>query len=178
VGQSCLRRFRCFSTARIAGLVVGTFDEDEPGLVLGGGAIEFLFGWRLGEAGHRTVFVAKQAEVEAAAIHLVEINLVGTTVGGGQILEQEDLEEATQQRVAANVIADGLAFLGQFLLHTADEEAFAHAWLPLALGAVPLCAAVFMSDPIIKRREIEPGRAVRPVRWPCGSCPCRSSDSW
>jgi hypothetical protein len=70
--------------------------------------------------------LTEQADVNRASANFVKVNIIRAAVGGGQILEQENVKEPPEQRVAANEITDCPAFLRQFLLHAADEDAVAH----------------------------------------------------
>ena len=111
---------------RVTTMVVGTFHIDETRFALGGGLVEFAFGRRKAGGVFVAVFLAKQPDVNGTAPDFVEINFVGAAVGGGQILEQENVKEPPEQRVAANEITNCPALLRQFFLHAADEDAFAH----------------------------------------------------
>ena len=112
----------------VAGLIVGPLDENQAGFAFGGGTVEFEFSWGLGHTFRPTVFVAKQPDLNAAAIHFAQINFIGPAIRRGQILEQKDLKETAQERVALNKVLHRPPFDGQFFLHTAEkDEDFAHA---------------------------------------------------
>jgi len=63
-------------------------------------------------------------------IHFRQIHIVGLPVRSRQVLKQEHVEESPQQGVARDKISDGSPFLGEFLLHTADEYPLRfHTWV-------------------------------------------------
>lgn len=72
----------------------------------------------------KAVVVAKQTQIDVAGGHFMQIHLVGTAVGRGQVFKDKDLKETPQQRVAAQVVAQRGTLMGKFLLHAADEDAF------------------------------------------------------
>ena len=106
----------------MAPLVVRPLDIDEPCLAPLGGTIKLPRSGRNSRRIFVTVFVTEQAEIEIALIHLIEIDLIGTTIRRGQLLEQEHLKEPAQQRVALDIGLKCLPFLGQLFLNAADEN--------------------------------------------------------
>jgi hypothetical protein len=91
---------------------------------LGGGSVELAFGWRHARGAFETVSVAEQAEVDGATVDLAEVDVIRAAIRCGQIFEQENIEEAAQEGVALDVLPEGLALGGEFLLDAADEDAF------------------------------------------------------
>jgi hypothetical protein len=73
------------------------------------------------------VLLTEKSDVDRATANLGQINVIRATIRGGQVLEQKNIEEPAEQRIAANEVADGPAFVRQFLLNTADKyDLFAH----------------------------------------------------
>lgn len=66
--------------------------------------------------------LSEKADVQAAAVHFMQVGLVGTPVAGGQVLEQEHLEVLAQQGIVGDEGLEGTTLGGQFLLNAADEE--------------------------------------------------------
>ena len=123
---------------RVLGLVVGAFHVDQARLAELAGTVEFMLGGRYARLVLEAVVVAEQAHIHVARGHLAQIDIIGTAVGRGQIFEQEDVEEAVQQRVVTQVVAQRRTLGGEFLLHAADEEALAfHAWDTSELSTGP-----------------------------------------
>jgi hypothetical protein len=87
-----------------------------------GGPVELPFRGRNSLRILEAVVGAEEPHVERAAVHLVQVHRVGPGVGGGEVLEQKDREEAAQQRIALDERLHGAALLGQLLLHAADEN--------------------------------------------------------
>ncbi len=82
----------------------------------------------------KAIVVAEEADIHGAAVHFIEVNIIGAMVGSRESLEEEDLEIALEQRVAFDEIGQGTAFGTQFILDRADEN----AWLMLhEFGAQP-----------------------------------------
>ena len=108
---------------RMAGFVVGALDVDKAGFTGGCGRVELAFGWGKPLGILRAVFVTQEADVDRGPLHFVEIDLVSATIRGGQVFKEEDLEETAEQSVAKDVILEGAAFGGQFLLDRANENA-------------------------------------------------------
>ena len=92
-------------------MVVRTFHVDETRLAQGGGLVELAFGGRKAGGVFVAVFLTEQADVNRASANFVKVNIIRPAVGGGQILEQENIEESPERRVAANKITDCPAFL-------------------------------------------------------------------
>ncbi|GEM_PF-2734718 len=103
-------------------LVVCTFDENEPRLAAQRGPIELSFRGRPTVLVFVAVVVAEQADIDRAAIDLVQIYLISPAVGGREVFEQECREVSSQECVALYERLDCTAFLRQFLLHAADED--------------------------------------------------------
>ena len=76
------------------------------GLRRAGGLVELAFGGRKAGGIFVAVFLTEQADVNRATANFVKINIIRPAVGGGQILEQENVEEPPEQRIAANEIAN------------------------------------------------------------------------
>ena len=101
--------------------VVGSFDEDPLRLGASGRAIELTLG-----GGHalgilEAVALSEQADVNGAAIHFVEVHVIGAAVAGGEFLEHERREVTAEQRIAFDKRLDRLPLGLQFLLNAADE---------------------------------------------------------
>jgi hypothetical protein len=78
---------------RITRRVVATLEEDEPSLAECAGVIELALGGRHALAVHTAIVVAEHPEVDRAAPHVLEIDIVHTTVGRRQVLEQKHLKK-------------------------------------------------------------------------------------
>ena len=88
------------------------------------------------------VFLSKEAEIEFALVDFIQVDGIGTTVGRRDIpLEQEWLEEASQQRVAGKVFTKSLALYGEFLLHAADEDPHTPSCFRISLRALSVSRA-------------------------------------
>ena len=118
---------------RLAESIIGTFDKNKALFSSGRGSVELaLCG---GEAGgiRRAVVVAEDADIDGAAIHFGEINIVGVAVGGGQVFEKKDFKKAAQEHIALDEELHGPPFGSQFLLDAGEEEADGGGhWLPPA----------------------------------------------
>ena len=67
--------------------------------------LELPFGGRHPFRIHEAILLAKEADIEIAALHLVEVHVVGAAVGSRHFLEQKRLKEAAQQGIAAQIVA-------------------------------------------------------------------------
>ena len=119
---------------RVTGGVLVAFDEDQTLFPGGGGAVELAFGGRQALGVLVAVLVAEQAQVYVATVHLFQIDLIGPAARGGQVLEQEHVEEAAQEGIALDVVLQRPSLGGEFLLYRTDEDLF----LPLMLPPAPL----------------------------------------
>ena len=131
---------------RVATVVIRGFHVNETRLAQGGGLIEFAFGGRQTSGVFITIFLAEQADVNCTSANFIQVNVIGPAVGGGQVLEQENLEESAEQCVSANEVANSPAFVCQFLLHTANEDVVAHATTILTFPGNHADDVVFRSD--------------------------------
>src|SRR6266700_5233550 len=109
-----------FQHFRMSSFVVGAFDEDEAKLALLGGALEFALGGGDSVRIFVTILVAKESDIDGAAIHFIEVNVIGALVGSGQVLESKRVEIAAQQRVASDEVGQGATLSSEFLLDGAD----------------------------------------------------------
>lgn len=73
-----------------------------------------------------SVFGAKNADVDVAALDLVKIHLFGTLIGGGKILEEDRLDKPPQERICTQEVPERSALGREFLLYAADKEAKHH----------------------------------------------------
>ena len=119
---------------------LGALDENEAVLVKLGGVLEFAMERRKAAVVFDALVVTEYGDEDVAARDLVEVNFVGPAVGGGHVFEDERHEETAEQRVVAQVVAQGGALCGEFALHRADENAFGagHG----GSGSVVRCGAV------------------------------------
>jgi hypothetical protein len=51
----------------------------------------------------------------------LQINGVGTPVGCGQVLKEEDVEEPSEERIISEVVPNGLPFALHLFLYGTDE---------------------------------------------------------
>jgi hypothetical protein len=107
---------------RVSPKIVGAFDEDQPMLATARGHVEFPLGRRDAFRVLKAVLAPEQAHVHIAALHFVQVHLVGAAVGGWDFLKQKQLEESPQQRIAAQIRREGRPLGGELLLHTAHEQ--------------------------------------------------------
>ncbi len=82
---------------RVAHRVIVAFDEDQAFFTAGSGTIKLPLGGRATVGIRTTVLVAKQAEVDAAAVHLCQIGLVRPAPGSRQVFEEEYIVKTMQQ---------------------------------------------------------------------------------
>jgi hypothetical protein len=108
--------------ARIAAGVVGGLEKDQAGLAAFASPLEFPLCRRKPLGINAAVLAAEQAHVELGAVHQVQVKLIGAAVAGGQVFEQHRLEEAPQQRITLQEVAQGQAIGRELLLHAAEEE--------------------------------------------------------
>ena len=108
---------------RVLVFVDRPLDEDQAGFAEAAGLPVFEMGGREALVVFPAVFLAEDAEVEVALADLVEIDSVGAPVGSRDIaLEEKGLEEAAQQGVSGKIVAESVAFPGEFSLDAADEN--------------------------------------------------------
>ena len=103
-------------------LVIGALHENKAQLVLACGRFKLPLGGGNPLRVLEAVVVAEQANVNVAKPHLFEIHLIGTAVGGGDLLEEKRLEEPAHQGVTTHIVAQSRSFLGELFLHAADED--------------------------------------------------------
>ena len=115
---------------RVAGRVLVALDEDQALLPGGGGPVELALRGRQPLGVFIAVFVAEQAQVDVAAVHLLQVDLIGATVGSRQVLEEEHIEEPAQEGISLDVVLQRPALGGQLFLHAADEYQRLHCRRP------------------------------------------------
>ena len=108
---------------RMPGPVVRPLHENQPVRAVSRRVIELPLRRRRSRLVLRAVAPAEQPHVDVASLHFVEVQLVGPPVRRRRVLEQEQVEEPPQQRIAAHVLAQRLALLRELALHAADEDA-------------------------------------------------------
>ena len=100
----------------MSGGVLVAFDEDQTLFPGGGGPVELALSGRQALGVLVTVIVAEQAQIYVTAVHLFQVDLIGPPAGGGQVLEQEHVEEAAQEGIALDVVLQRPSLSGEFLL--------------------------------------------------------------
>jgi hypothetical protein len=110
----------------VSAIVGLAFDEDQPLDATCGGTIELALGGRKAFRPLGAVLPAEESEVDRGPVDLLEVDVVGTPVTRRKLLEQEDVEEPSQEWVRSHVVGDRRALGGQFLLDAADEDQLAH----------------------------------------------------
>ena len=125
--------------ARIAAGVVGGLEKDQPGFAALAGPLKFPLCRRKPLGIDAAVFAAEQAHIQLALVHQMQVEVVGAAVAGGQVFEQHRLEEAPQQRIPLQEVAQGQAFGRELLLHAAEEDAVAgHRATKRAMGPLSM----------------------------------------
>ena len=76
----------------MAGPVIRAFNENEARFVFLGGTPKLALGWRQALGIFKAVVIAEEADIHAAAVHFIEVDVVGAAVGGGEILKKENVE--------------------------------------------------------------------------------------
>ena len=108
--------------ARIAAGVIGGLEKDQAGFAALAGALKLPLGGPDPFGVDTAVFTAEQAHIESAAVDVLEVEVIGAAVAGGQVFEQHRLEEAPQQRIPLQEVAKRQPFGGELLLHAAEED--------------------------------------------------------
>jgi hypothetical protein len=138
--------------ARIAAGVVGGLEKDQAGLAAFASPLEFPLCRRKPIGINAAVLAAEQAHVELATVDQAQIEVVGAAVAGGQVFKQHRLEEAPQQGIPLQEVAQGQAFGRELLLHAADEDAVAgHRATKWAMGPLTMwtrMVEIFMAQPL------------------------------
>jgi hypothetical protein len=105
-------------------LLVRAPDVDQARLAEPGGRVVLAFGRRDAASILVAVLVPEEAEVDVAALHLVEVGRLRVLVPRRQLLEQEDLRDVfREQRVAEQERLQIPAQRLELLLHAGDEDA-------------------------------------------------------
>lgn len=88
-------------------------EEEHGGVGIGGGnALGIL----------ETIVATKEADVEGGGGDLFQIDLIETTIRGGDVLKNQDAKEAARERIALNEGADGPPVLGKLALNAAEKN--------------------------------------------------------
>ena len=103
-------------------MIVSTLHENQTGLVVRSRMGKFPFGGRNTLGIFIAILITKQADVNVAPRHLVQINLIGAKVRRRHILKQKRLEKPVHQRIVAQPIAQRDTVCGELLLHAADKN--------------------------------------------------------
>ena len=90
----------------------------------------FVFPFRRGHAGRVLVAVGppQNAEIDVAAVDLAQIHVVGAAFLRGNLLEEEHLEELSEDGVLADVGGEVLALLREFALDAGNENPIGHVF--------------------------------------------------
>jgi hypothetical protein len=110
-----------FLLLRIAVTAPRFVNENQPVFRFGGRLVVFPLCRRNPGSILETIAVAQNTDVNIAMPDLRQVRLLHREVGGGQLLEQERVEEFTQQRILPDVIAQPSPLSCELALNTAYE---------------------------------------------------------